>query len=92
MQLLKLAFDEEVTQESIESFRKTIQKVRYPPEIFHYFAFSGQVAVSQTPLHKGKEKNVTLKQVLASHCSFSNEKNIKLTLFFILGDSRRKRF
>ena len=58
---MKLAFDEEVTQESIESFRKMLQKVRHPPDIFHYFAFIGQVVVSQTPLHKGKEKNVTLK-------------------------------
>lgn len=38
-----------------------LQKVRHPPDIFHYFAFSGQVIVSQTTLHKGKEKNVTLK-------------------------------
>lgn len=60
-QLLKLAFDEEVTPESIEAFRKMLQRIRHPPNIFHHFAFTGQVVVSQTPHHKGKEKNATLK-------------------------------
>lgn len=60
-QLIRVAFDEEVSPESIENFRKLIHKTRHPPHIFHHFAFSGQVAVSQTPLHKGKEKNATLK-------------------------------
>ncbi|XP_026287376.1 myotubularin-related protein 13 isoform X1 [Frankliniella occidentalis] len=61
-QLLKVAFDEEVTPESIEHFRKTIHRIRHPPHIFHHFAFTGQVVVHQTPLHKGKEgKNATLK-------------------------------
>lgn len=60
-QLIKVAFDEEVTAESIEAFRKLINKVRHPPHIFHHFAFNGQVVVSQTPLHKDKEKNATLR-------------------------------
>jgi myotubularin-related protein 5/13 len=60
-QLMKLAFDEEVTLENIESFRKLVHRVRHPPHIFHHFAFTGQVVVPQTPLHKGKEKNATLK-------------------------------
>lgn len=60
-QLLKLAFDEEVTAENIDTLRKLIHKVRHPPDVFHHFAFMGQVVVSQTPLHKGKEKNATLR-------------------------------
>lgn len=60
-QLLKLAFDEEVTPENIDSMRKMIHKVRYPPDVFHHFAFTGQVVVAQTPLHKSKEKNATLR-------------------------------
>ncbi|XP_054263415.1 myotubularin-related protein 13 [Macrosteles quadrilineatus] len=60
-QLMKVAFDDEVTAESIEAFRKLIHKVRHPPHIFHHFAFTGQVVVSQTPLHKDKEKNATLR-------------------------------
>lgn len=60
-QLLKLAFDEEVTAENIDTLRKLIHKIRHPPDVFHHFAFNGQVVVSQTPLHKGKEKNATLR-------------------------------
>ncbi|KAK9497874.1 hypothetical protein O3M35_003784 [Rhynocoris fuscipes] len=60
-QLLKIAFDEEVSLESIEVFRKMIHKVRHPPHIFHHFAFSGHISVPQTPLQKNKEKNATLK-------------------------------
>lgn len=60
-QLLKLAFDEEVTPENIDSLRKTIHKIRYPPDVFHHFAFTGQIVVTQTPLHKNKEKNATLR-------------------------------
>lgn len=60
-QLIKVAFDEEVTADNIEMFRKLIHRIRHPPHIFHHFAFTGQVMVSQTPLHKSKEKNATLK-------------------------------
>ncbi|KAK4886969.1 hypothetical protein RN001_003240 [Aquatica leii] len=60
-QLLKLAFDEEVTPENIDLLRKTIHKIRYPPDVFHHFAFTGQIVVAQTPLHKNKEKNATLR-------------------------------
>lgn len=60
-QLIKVAFDEEVTSENIEMLRKLVNKVRYPATIFHLFAFSGQLTVPQTPLHKQKEKNATLK-------------------------------
>ncbi|KAI4495975.1 hypothetical protein M0802_008190 [Mischocyttarus mexicanus] len=60
-QLIKLAFDEEVTPENIETLRKLVHKARYPPHIFHHFAFNGQAFVTQTAHHKGKEKNATLK-------------------------------
>ncbi|XP_049836392.1 myotubularin-related protein 13 isoform X2 [Schistocerca gregaria] len=59
-QLVKVAFDEEVTPENIEAFRKMVHRLRHPAHILHHFAFTGQV-VPQTPLHKGKEKNATLK-------------------------------
>jgi myotubularin-related protein 5/13 len=61
LQLIKVAFDEEVTTEAIETLRKMIHRYRHPPHIFHHFAFNGQVVVPQTPLHKDKEKNATLK-------------------------------
>ncbi|CAH2010931.1 unnamed protein product [Acanthoscelides obtectus] len=60
-QLMKLAFDEEVTAENVDTLRKLIHKVRHPPDVYHHFAFTGQVVVNQTPLHKTKEKNATLR-------------------------------
>ncbi|XP_011302109.1 myotubularin-related protein 13 isoform X1 [Fopius arisanus] len=60
-QLIKLAFDEEVTPENIDTLRKLIHKARYPPHIFHHFAFNGQMFVTPTAHNKGKEKNATLK-------------------------------
>ncbi|KAG5884190.1 hypothetical protein JTB14_020713 [Gonioctena quinquepunctata] len=60
-QLMKFAFDEEVTPENVDTLRKLIHKIRHPPDVFHHFAFTGQVTVAQTPLHKNKEKNATLR-------------------------------
>ncbi|CAG5102004.1 Similar to sbf2: Myotubularin-related protein 13 (Xenopus laevis) [Cotesia congregata] len=60
-QLIKLAFDEEVTPENIDTLRKLVNKARYPPHIFHHFAFNGQILVAPTSHQKGKEKNATLK-------------------------------
>lgn len=62
-QLIKLAFDEEVTQDSIEGFRKMVNRIRHPPHVFHHFAFAGQLMMAPTPLHKAKEKNATLKVI-----------------------------
>ncbi|XP_022243465.1 myotubularin-related protein 13-like [Limulus polyphemus] len=60
-QLIKVAFDEEVTSESIEMLRKLIHRVHAPPTVYHLFAFSSNLSMPQTPLHKQKEKNATLK-------------------------------
>lgn len=61
-QLIKIAFDEEVSIDSIEMFRKTLNKLRYPIDEFGHFAFvSSHGMAIQTPLHKVKEKNSTLK-------------------------------
>lgn len=60
-QLIKLAFDEEVTPENVETLRKLVHKARNPPHIFHHFAFSGQVLVAPTNHNKDKEKHATLK-------------------------------
>ncbi|EDW84800.1 uncharacterized protein Dwil_GK14310 [Drosophila willistoni] len=61
-QLLKLAFDTEVTPEQIESFRKTLGKARHPFDEFEYFAFQsyGTMLQGVAPL-KTKEKYSTLK-------------------------------
>lgn len=61
-QLIKIAFDEEVTVETIEAFRKLIGRFRYPADEFGFFAFAmAQGMVVPAPMHKVKEKNATLK-------------------------------
>lgn len=60
-QLIKVAFDEEVTAESIESFRKLLNRARHPANEFGYFAFASHGIIAHTPAHKIKEKNATLK-------------------------------
>ncbi|KAH7968208.1 hypothetical protein HPB52_007021 [Rhipicephalus sanguineus] len=58
-QLMKVAFEDEVTSESIEAFRKLLGRAHCPPHLFQLFAFSGHMATPPTPLHK-KEKHATL--------------------------------
>lgn len=58
-QLMKVAFEDEVTSESIETFRKLLGRAHCPPSLFQLFAFSGHMATPPTPLHK-KEKHATL--------------------------------
>lgn len=60
-QLIKIAFDEEVTAENIESFRKLLNRARHPPNEFGHFAFASHGIIAHTPSHKVKEKNATLK-------------------------------
>ncbi|RWS28784.1 myotubularin-related protein 13-like protein [Leptotrombidium deliense] len=66
-QLMRVAFDEEVTSDAVEMFRKLLNKARAPPTILHLFAFTSQVAVSHQikllNLQKQKEKNATLKGI-----------------------------
>eukprot|EP00794_Sanderia_malayensis_P018071 gene18071-19880_t len=45
-QLLKLCFDEEVDSELIESFRKSLQRLRWPQSVFATFAFASGVTPS----------------------------------------------
>uniref|UniRef100_A0A4W4G557 SET binding factor 2 n=1 Tax=Electrophorus electricus TaxID=8005 RepID=A0A4W4G557_ELEEL len=48
-QLIKVAFDEEVTSEMVEIFRKHLQRIRYPQSTFSTFAFAaGQMAPHST--------------------------------------------
>ncbi|XP_037942643.1 myotubularin-related protein 13-like, partial [Teleopsis dalmanni] len=61
-QLLKIAFDTEVTPEMIDGFRKTLCKARHPVDEFEHFAFQsyGTIIHGTAPL-KTKEKYSTLK-------------------------------
>ncbi|KAK3881737.1 hypothetical protein Pcinc_013820 [Petrolisthes cinctipes] len=55
-QLIKVAFDEEVLQDSIEQMRKMINRYRHPPTINQLFAFVGHSHVPQTPNRQQKDK------------------------------------
>ena len=55
-QLIRAAFDDEVSMEDVENFRKNIQQIRYPENIFQFFAFRGghQYFLNQHAAHKDK--------------------------------------
>uniref|UniRef100_A0A8D3CS51 SET binding factor 2 n=1 Tax=Scophthalmus maximus TaxID=52904 RepID=A0A8D3CS51_SCOMX len=56
-QLIKVAFDEEVSSEMVEIFRKHLQRIRYPQSIFSSFAFAAGQTAPQLILPKQKERN-----------------------------------
>lgn len=60
-QLIKVAFDEEVSQEAIEQFRKSLNKIRHPEDEFGHFAFANYATAVKPQHQKVKEKNSTLK-------------------------------
>ncbi|OTF79646.1 hypothetical protein BLA29_011673, partial [Euroglyphus maynei] len=58
-QLIKIALDEEVSNDKIEVFRKILNRERAPPTIFHHFTFTSQLGVLHTKQlfqRKNKEK------------------------------------
>uniref|UniRef100_A0A8C3VDK9 SET binding factor 2 n=1 Tax=Catharus ustulatus TaxID=91951 RepID=A0A8C3VDK9_CATUS len=60
-QLIKVAFDEEVSPEVVEIFKKQLMKFRYPQSIFSTFAFAAGQAAPQIILPKQKEKNTSFR-------------------------------
>uniref|UniRef100_A0A674P1Y8 SET binding factor 2 n=1 Tax=Takifugu rubripes TaxID=31033 RepID=A0A674P1Y8_TAKRU len=60
-QLIKVAFDEEVSSEMVEIFRKHVQRIRYPQSIFSSFAFAAGQTTPQLILPKQKERNTGLR-------------------------------
>uniref|UniRef100_A0A8C5GHR7 SET binding factor 2 n=1 Tax=Gouania willdenowi TaxID=441366 RepID=A0A8C5GHR7_GOUWI len=60
-QLIKVAFDEEVSSEMVEIFRKHLQRIRYPQSIFSTFAFAAGQTIPQLILPKQKERNTGLR-------------------------------
>lgn len=69
-QLIRIAFDEEVTSESIEQFRKHVLRQRSPMNIFQLFAFTSQLVVPNKSMiltQKTKvSKSATLKNIKRS--------------------------
>lgn len=62
-QLIKVAFDEEVSSEMVEIFRKHLQRIRCPPSIFSTFAFAAGQTAPQLILPKQKERNTGFRSV-----------------------------
>uniref|UniRef100_A0A673CTB2 SET binding factor 2 n=1 Tax=Sphaeramia orbicularis TaxID=375764 RepID=A0A673CTB2_9TELE len=65
-QLIKVAFDEEVSSEMVELFRKHLQRIRYPQSIFSSFAFAAGQTAPQLILPKQKERNTGFRFVTLS--------------------------
>lgn len=61
LQLIKVAFDEEVSPEVVEIFKKQLMKFRYPQSIFSTFAFAAGQTAPQIILPKQKEKNTSFR-------------------------------
>ncbi|KAM8807493.1 myotubularin-related protein 13-like isoform 2-T2 [Eudromia elegans] len=60
-QLIKVAFDEEVSPEVVEIFKKQLMKFRYPQSIFSAFAFAAGQTAPQIISPKQKEKNTSFR-------------------------------
>lgn len=61
-QLMKVAFDDEVSSDEVENLKKMLARMRSPEHISLSFAFTGGCVLAQSlPMHKAKEKNATLK-------------------------------
>ena len=57
LQLIRVAFDDEVTVEDINNFRTNINKTQYPATLWHYFAFRGHITLPTDSNIKEKDKN-----------------------------------
>lgn len=62
-QLLRIAFDEEVASESAETFRKNLNKLRYPQHVSDTFAFAAGQSTKAAMQPKAKEKNPSLRTI-----------------------------
>ncbi|XP_075423198.1 myotubularin-related protein 13 isoform X1 [Ascaphus truei] len=60
-QLIKVAFDEEVSPEMVDLFKKQLMKFRYPLSIFSTFAFAAGQTAPPIILPKQKEKNTSFR-------------------------------
>ena len=75
---MKIAFDEEVSPDDVEAFRKLSTKYRSPTTVFMTFAFVGQVVPQPSAMLKPVEKNASLKYTYTHkifchnvHCIFA---------------------
>ncbi|XP_066490713.1 myotubularin-related protein 5 isoform X3 [Tiliqua scincoides] len=74
-QLMRIAFDEEVSSESVETFRKNLNKLRYSQHVSDTFAFAMDQPTKVAVQPKSKEKNPLLRTI-----SKNLVKNAKMTI------------
>uniref|UniRef100_G3PSW8 SET binding factor 2 n=1 Tax=Gasterosteus aculeatus aculeatus TaxID=481459 RepID=G3PSW8_GASAC len=85
-QLIKVAFDEEVSSEMVEIFRKHLQRIRYPQSIFSSFAFAAGQTAPQLNLPKQKERNTgfrTLSKTLVKGAKRTKKQDKKTPFPFV---------
>jgi len=58
---MKIGFDEEVGEENVDQFRKSLLKARAPASVLETFAFSGASLIPVSVDQKRKEKYHTLR-------------------------------
>ena len=67
---MKLAFDDEVKSDDIDTLRKLMNKLRQPVTVLNTFAFTGYVLA--TPLQhqgdKNRDKHATLRYMYTRSC------------------------
>ena len=67
---MKLAFDDEVKSDDIDTLRKLMNKLRQPVTVLNTFAFTGYVLA--TPLQhqgdKSRDKHATLRYMYTRAC------------------------
>lgn len=89
-QMMRIAFDEEVSLDSIDKFKKLINKARCPSDVFTFFAFTSQVNTASQYKYlnqqKNKDKHSTLRNVAKktlrktaaiAHIPYKTKKNRK---------------
>ena len=67
--MLKIGFDEEVGEESVEHFRKSLQKAMSPQSFHETFAFRGAMVVPVANDQKRKDKYHTLRYIRSNRWS-----------------------
>uniref|UniRef100_A0A8C6S074 Myotubularin phosphatase domain-containing protein n=1 Tax=Nannospalax galili TaxID=1026970 RepID=A0A8C6S074_NANGA len=80
-QLIKVAFDEEVSPEVVEIFKKQLMKFRYPQSIFSTFAFAAGQTTPQIILPKQKEKNTSFSTTLKASEKSTMEQLVEKACF-----------
>ncbi|XP_065070584.1 myotubularin-related protein 5-like [Rhopilema esculentum] len=97
-QIIKLCFDEEVSAELVESFRKSLQRLRWPQSVFSTFAFAIGVRtnVSRTLSQrnysiKKSQKSLSAVAALAKKKANNTRGSLRRQKYLISGESNKEK-